>query len=74
MPLSVFLASATRHMNQFLMGETDEDHLAHCAFNLDAIMHGQEMIRRGIWPATYNDLPDYGTSNKGDCDSDDGSA
>lgn len=59
MPLSVFLASATRHLNQFMLGESDEDHLAHCAFNLDAIMHGQEMLRRGVWPAEYNDLPDY---------------
>ena len=59
MPLSVFLASATRHLNQFMLGESDEDHLAHCAFNLDAIMHGQEMLRRDLWPAEYNDLPDY---------------
>lgn len=59
MPLSVFLASASRHLNQFMMGDTDEDHLAHCAFNLDAIMHGQEMISRGIWPSEYDDLPDY---------------
>lgn len=73
MPLSVFLASATRHMNQFMMGETDEDHLAHCAFNLDAIMHGQEMIRRGLWPAEYNDLPDYGTPNNQERNSNDGS-
>lgn len=59
MPLSVFLASAVRHLNQFMMGDTDEDHIAHCAFNLDAIMHGQEMIKRGIWPAEYGDLPTY---------------
>jgi hypothetical protein len=59
MPLSVFAASANRHFIQFMAGDTDEDHLAHCAFNLDAIMHGQEMIKRGIWPAEYNDLPDY---------------
>lgn len=59
MPLSVFLASANRHLLQFMMGMTDEDHAAHCAFNLDAIMHGQEMIARGVWPAEYNDLPSY---------------
>ena len=59
MPLSVFLASANRHLLQFMMGMTDEDHAAHCAFNLDAIMHGQEMIARGLWPAEYNDLPVY---------------
>ena len=59
MPLSVFLASAARHLNQFMLGETNEDHLAHCAFNLDAIMHGQEMIHRELWPLEYNDIPNY---------------
>lgn len=59
MPLSVFLASATRHLNQFMMGDMEEDHLAHCSFNLDAIMHGQEMIKRGLWPKEYDDLPRY---------------
>jgi hypothetical protein len=59
MPLSVFLASAERHLNQFKMGDIGEDHLGHLAFNIDAIMHGQEMIARGIWPAEYNDLPSY---------------
>ena len=66
MPLSVFLASATRHLNQFMLGESDEEHLAHCAFNLVAIMHGQEMLRRGIWPAEYNDLPDYTVRTRDD--------
>lgn len=65
MPLSVFLASANRHLMQFMLGETDEDHLAHCAFNLDAIMHGQEMIKKGIWPKEYDDLPQYNSTNVG---------
>lgn len=59
MPLSVFMASAMRHFLQFSMGATDEDHLAHCAFNIDAIMHGQEMIKRGLWPKEFDDLPNY---------------
>jgi hypothetical protein len=59
MPLSVFMASAMRHLTQFSMGAKDEDHLAHCAFNLDAIMHGQEMIKRGLWPKEFDDLPTY---------------
>jgi len=64
MPLSVFLSSANRHFIQFLMGETDEDHLAHCAFNIDAIMHGQEMIKRGVWPQEYDDLARYNCKNE----------
>lgn len=65
MPLSVFLASANRHMNKFMQGDTSEDHIAQCTWNLEAIMHGQEMIRRGIWPETYNDLPQYSTTTSG---------
>lgn len=59
MPLSVFMASAMRHLYQFSMGNRDEDHLAHCAFNIDAIMHGEEMIERGLWPKEFDDLPKY---------------
>ena len=62
MPLGVFLASALRHMNQFVKGETDEDHLAHCVWNLEALMHGQEMIKLGNWPQHYDDLPHYCSS------------
>lgn len=65
MPLSVFLASANRHMNQFMQGDNSEDHIAQCTWNLEAIMHGQEMIRRGIWPETYNDLPQYTPTTSG---------
>lgn len=59
MPLGQFLASAERHLNAFKKGDTSEDHLAAIVFNIDAIMHGQEMIARGRWPAEYNDIPNY---------------
>lgn len=41
MPFSRFIDSAVRHINQFMMGRKDEDHLAQAAWNLFAIMHLQ---------------------------------
>ncbi len=61
MPLSRFLASLHRHMNKFDQGDASEDHLAAIRFNVDGIMHGQEMIKRGVWPKEYDDLPSYNT-------------
>lgn len=43
MPLSEFLASAERHLMQFKMGLTDEDHIGQCAWNLMCIIHFQEL-------------------------------
>lgn len=56
-PFSRYLDSAMRHLNKFLMGATDEDHLAAAAWNVMAIMHHQERgedISLGL-----NDLPEY---------------
>lgn len=59
MPLSWFLDSTERHIVQAKMGMTDEDHWGAASWNLDALMHTQEMIDRGILPAELNDLPNY---------------
>lgn len=59
MPLSVFLESLMRHTLSVMQGKDDEDHLAAILFNAGAMIHGQEMIRRGIWPAEYADLQTY---------------
>jgi hypothetical protein len=59
MPLSRFIDSAKRHIDQFLEGKRDEDHAAQAAFNLMGLIHTEEMIKRGILPAELNDLPDY---------------
>lgn len=42
MPHTRYLDSAIRHLNQYLQGDTDEDHLGHAAWNVFAIMHMQE--------------------------------
>jgi len=59
MPISECVASMCRHVEDFKAGEIDEDHLAAIAWNAIAIMHYQEMIRRGGLPAELDDMPDY---------------
>ena len=54
MPFSRYMDSAKRHLNKFLMGETDEDHLAAAAWNIFAIMHHQERHE-----TRWDDLPKY---------------
>jgi hypothetical protein len=42
MPRTRLFDSALRHVFQALEGQTDEDHLAHAAWNLFALMHFEE--------------------------------
>lgn len=35
---------ALTHLNQYLNGDTTEDHLAHASWNLFAIMHNEEKL------------------------------
>lgn len=35
---------ALTHINKYLSGDTSEDHLAHAAWNLFAIMHNEELL------------------------------
>jgi len=58
-PLSRYLDSAMRHIQKYLMGHRDEDHMAAARWNIGALMHTEEMIRRGSLPAELNDLPDW---------------
>ena len=48
-----------RHLLKWMAGDESEDHLAAIAWNAMAIMHYQEMIKRGALPETLNDMPDY---------------
>jgi len=45
---SRFLDSAERHLEQYKMGLTDEDHLAAVAWNVFAIMHFEELGRTDL--------------------------
>lgn len=53
--------SAKRHLDKFLMGMRDEDHLAACAWNIFAIMHMQELEMK-----EFDDLPKWGYETKED--------
>jgi hypothetical protein len=54
-PFCRFLDSANRHLQQYLMGETSEDHLAAVAWNVMAIMHFEETGRTDL-----DDRPKWG--------------
>ena len=53
-PFSRYFDSAMRHMNKYMMGMTDEDHLAAACWNLLAIMHHEELNQKDL-----DDLPHY---------------
>lgn len=66
MPLSRFADSAMRHMMKFLAGFDDEPHLDAAIWNLLCLREGQERIKRGLWPAEFDDLPKtYSTMEPG---------
>jgi len=59
MPISRYIDSALRHLYQYVEGKRDEDHLGQAFWNLHSALHGEEMIKRGIWPKEMYDLPCY---------------
>ena len=59
-PLSQLLGSLRRHLLSYQLGREDEDHLAALLWNAMALLHTDEMLRRGVLPDELNDLPDYG--------------
>jgi hypothetical protein len=58
-PLSRFMDSAIRHLNKYMKGMRDEDHLSACCWNCFCVIHLEEMIRLGKLPNDLNDLPNY---------------
>jgi len=44
---------------RYQQGDKSEDHLAAVMFNAMAIIHNEEMIRRGVLPAELDDMPNY---------------
>lgn len=59
MPFSRYIDSAKRHLDKFIMGMCDEDHLAAAAWNLFAIMHHQELGQM-----QFDDMPHYESPKK----------
>lgn len=58
-PFGTVTGSMFRHLLKWMAGDDSEDHLAAIAWNAMAIMHYQEMIKRGALPESLNDMPDY---------------
>ena len=58
-----FFDSAQRHAQAWLEGLDDEDHMAAAIWNLCALLHTEEMIKRGRLPKELNDRPNYQPQN-----------
>ena len=59
MPLSVYMDSGMRHLFKFLEGHRDEDHLIAAIWNLQALLHIEEMVKRGKLSEVLLDLPNF---------------
>lgn len=59
MPISRYIDSAERHLNNYKEGDRTEDHVAAVAWNSFAIMFTEVMIERGLLPKELNDMPNY---------------
>jgi len=59
MPVSRFIGAALRHLNQFLEGFRDEDHLAQAGFNVMGALHTLVLVERGLLPEELSDLATY---------------
>ena len=58
-PFSRYIDSAKRHLDKFVMGMEDEDHLAAAAWNIFAIMHHQELGQTEL-----DDMPIFKERNR----------
>lgn len=58
-PLSRYLDSALRHLNKYLMGFRDEDHLSAARWNIAAMIHTEHMIHLGLLSSELDDLPKW---------------
>ncbi|HRT51343.1 MAG TPA: DUF5664 domain-containing protein [Anaerohalosphaeraceae bacterium] len=57
-PLGRFIDSAIRHLQQYLAGMRDEDHLAQAAWNIFGCIHTEDQILKGHLPDSLDDLPE----------------
>jgi len=64
-PFSRAIASVARHLFKWIAGSRSEDHLSAIVFGCQAIMHYEEMIKRGLLPAELDDMPDYKAKEQG---------
>ena len=58
-PFSICVGKLQRHLQEYLAGRTDEDHLAAVGFWWHALTHYESMIALDKLPASLNNLPQY---------------
>ena len=63
-PMSQYVNSALRHIEQYLAGQRDEDHAGQAFWNLMALVHTEEEISSRNLPASLADLPNYQKTEK----------
>ena len=56
-PLSRYISSALGHINKFMLGMDDEDHLSAAAWNIFCVIHTEEMVSQGKLPLELADVP-----------------
>lgn len=57
-PLMRYLDSSMRHIQKYMKGHRDEDHLSAAAWNLQAFIHTEAMINIGRLPSELDDRPE----------------
>jgi hypothetical protein len=62
-PVERSLASLKRHINLYMEGKKDEDHLAAAACNLMFMIHTEVMVERGVLPEELAFEPLYGAED-----------
>lgn len=62
-PIARCIASLERHIQQYKMGDTSEDHMAAIRTNAGFIIHFEEMVKRGLLPKELDDMPKYTTGD-----------
>ena len=55
LPISRFYDSAMRHLNAWMMGLVDEDHLAAAQWNIHCLIETLERVHEGLLPRTLLD-------------------
>ena len=55
-PYSRYIDSAKRHIDSYLMGNADEDHLIAAAWNLLCLVETQIMVDKNILPGELDDI------------------
>lgn len=58
-PMHCFMNSGKRHLDKYIEGWKDEDHLAMACWNLMAAIATEEMVAKGLLDEEIMDIPNY---------------